>query len=266
MDITTRRPLAVLRRWCGALALCLALPAVAGGPAAAANTAPADTKEATPVYILMETSMGEVVLELNKAKAPVSVKNFVNYTEKGAYDGTVFHRVIPGFMAQGGGFEPSGVQRDADKPIKNEAGNGLPNDRGTIAMARTSDPDSATSQFFINVKDNAFLNRGGHTPGDTSDDTGSDAGYAVFGKVVKGMDVVDKIVAVPTETKRVQGYPMGDWPAQDVVIKKVTVLSKAEADKKLGRGELKPASAGSTDARDRQSPSEHNIPENGAGG
>jgi len=139
--------------------------------------------------VLMETSLGVVKIELYPDKAPLSVKNFLDYVNSGFYNGTIFHRVIPGFMAQGGGFTPDRKQKETRAPIKNEAANGLKNDRGTIAMARTANPDSATAQFFINVVNNDSLNRpnpDGH-------------GYAVFGKVVEGMDVVDKIVATPTQ-------------------------------------------------------------------
>ncbi len=136
------------------------------------------------------TNQGVIVIELNDEKAPISVKNFLSYVEKKHYDGTIFHRVIDGFMIQGGGFTEDMTEKASGPGIKNEASNGLKNGRGTVAMARTSDPNSATAQFFINVKDNAMLdspNPDGH-------------GYAVFGKVVEGMDVVDKIKAVKTGT------------------------------------------------------------------
>jgi peptidyl-prolyl cis-trans isomerase A (cyclophilin A) len=158
---------------------------------AAANLATADDakKSANPV-VEMKTSMGPIKIELFADKAPVSVKNFLSYVDEKYYDSTVFHRVMDGFMIQGGGFEDSDPikQKKTKATIKNEASNGLKNDRGTIAMARTSDPDSATSQFFINVVDNEGLNRpkpDGH-------------GYAVFGKVIEGMEVVDKIKKVKT--------------------------------------------------------------------
>ena len=158
--------------------------ALAGGPARAA-----DAKGGNPVVVL-ETSLGNIEIELDAQKAPVSVENFLAYVDSGHYDGTVFHRVIPNFMIQGGGFDESFTQKPTRAPIKNEADNGLLNQRGTIAMARTADVNSATSQFFINVADNGFLNHGGR-----------DFGYAVFGKVSSGMDVVDKIAAVPTGRK-----------------------------------------------------------------
>jgi peptidyl-prolyl cis-trans isomerase B (cyclophilin B) len=165
-----------------------------------------------PVTVRMETNMGIIVLELDSEKAPVSVENFVEYSKSGHYDGTVFHRVIPGFMIQGGGFEPGMHQKDTRKPIKNEADNGLKNDTGTIAMARTPDPNSATSQFFINVKDNDFLNYRSPTP--------QGWGYAVFGKVVDGMDVIQKIEKVSTGRSGMHQ----DVPIEDVVIEKVTVV------------------------------------------
>ena len=148
----------------------------------------AGAAEKNPV-VQMETTLGTVKIELYPAKAPLSVKNFLDYVNSGFYNGTIFHRVMPGFMIQGGGFTADRKQKETRAPIKNEADNGLTNDRGTIAMARTASPDSATSQFFINVVDNAGLNRpkpDGH-------------GYAVFGKVVAGMEVVDKIVVTPTQ-------------------------------------------------------------------
>lgn len=135
----------------------------------------------------MKTTLGNIEIELYDQKAPVSAKNFENYIKNNFYNGTIFHRVIPGFMIQGGGLESNMKEKPAAAPIKNEASNGLSNTRGTLAMARTSNPNSATSQFFINVADNTFLNA-----------SSRDAGYAVFGKVTKGMDVVDKIANVPT--------------------------------------------------------------------
>ena len=135
----------------------------------------------------MKTSMGTIEIELYDDQAPISAKNFENYVKSNFYSGTIFHRVIPGFMIQGGGMDVNMIEKTTKAPIVNEASNGLKNNRGTLAMARTSDPNSATSQFFINVADNNFLNR-----------SAMDAGYAVFGKVTKGMDIIDKIVKVPT--------------------------------------------------------------------
>jgi peptidyl-prolyl cis-trans isomerase B (cyclophilin B) len=143
--------------------------------------------------VVMETSEGTVKIELFINEAPRTVKNFLTYVEDKHYDGTIFHRVIPDFMIQGGGFTPEMKEKPARDPIKNESGNGLTNDRGTLAMARTNDPHSASAQFFINVKDNGFLNKAEAQDG---------WGYAVFGKVTDGMDVVDKIRNVKTETTK----------------------------------------------------------------
>ncbi len=161
--------------------------------------------------VLIKTSMGDILVELYPDKAPITVKNFLDYVNDGFYDNTIFHRVIDGFMIQGGGFEPGMVQKPTKAPIKNEANNGLSNLRGTIAMARTQVIDSATSQFFINLKDNTFL--------DHKDDSMQGYGYCVFGKVIKGMDVVDKIAKVQTHSV---GYYQ-DVPVKDVVIEKVEV-------------------------------------------
>ena len=161
--------------------------------------------------VLMETSLGNIKIELNAKEAPISVQNFLGYVNKGFYNGTIFHRVINGFMIQGGGFTPDMTPKAAGAPIKNEAGNGLKNDRGTIAMARTGNPDSATAQFFINVVNNDGLNR----------PSPDGFGYAVFGKVVGGMDVVDKIKAVKTGTSNM-GFR--DVPETPVVIKSVKVI------------------------------------------
>ena len=158
--------------------------------------------------VVMETSQGTIRIELDDAKAPVTVKNFLSYVDEGFYDGTIFHRVIPTFMIQGGGFEPGMRQKRTKPAIKNEAANGLSNARGTIAMARTNVPDSATSQFFINVEDNTALDRARSRDG---------VGYCVFGRVVEGMDVVDKIKEVATTSRG--GHQ--DVPAQDVAIRSV---------------------------------------------
>ena len=154
--------------------------------------------------VVLTTSLGEIELELDEAKAPITVKNFLQYVDDGFYDGVVFHRVIKDFMIQGGGFTPAMSQKETRATIQNEAANGLKNLKGTIAMARTNAPHSASAQWFINHKDNGFL-----------DYPGSDGwGYAVFGKVAKGMDVVDQIAAVKTGTKA----GMGDVPVQAVAI------------------------------------------------
>ncbi|MBU1002395.1 MAG: peptidyl-prolyl cis-trans isomerase [Proteobacteria bacterium] len=162
---------------------------------------------ANPVVVL-ETSEGSVMVLLEEDKAPVTVANFLKYVDSGFYNGTIFHRVIDGFMVQGGGFDMTMMQKPAGNPIMNEANNGLDNKRGTIAMARTSDPQSASCQFFINHADNAFL--------DYKSKTEQGWGYAVFGRVIRGMDVVDKIAKVKTGR---QGG-MGDVPLVPVVIKK----------------------------------------------
>ena len=158
--------------------------------------------------VVIETSKGTIEVQLNREKAPVTVDNFLRYANAGFYDGTVFHRVMPGFMIQGGGFTPDGTQKPTSEPIKLESNNGLKNVLGTVAMARTIVPDSATSQFFINVADNGFLN---YAPGND--------GYAVFGTVTKGMDIVNAIAAVKTSSRGNNG----NWPVEDVMIKRVYV-------------------------------------------
>lgn len=178
------------------LSLCLAVLACA-------------TTVSAATLVAIDTNYGEIKLELDEAKAPVSVKNFLAYADKGHYNGTIFHRVIKDFMIQGGGMDAELTPKATDAPIKNEAGNGLKNLRGTIAMARTSVIDSATSQFFINTKDNAFL--------DHRDTSMQGFGYAVFGKVVAGMAVVDKIGNAPTGVRK--GFR--DVPVETVTIKSV---------------------------------------------
>lgn len=187
-----------------------AAPAASNAAAAAAAGAkPAESLPKNPIVVL-DTSMGTIKIQLDSEKAPITTKNFLDYVGSGFYDGTVFHRVIPDFMIQGGGFTADLTEKKTNPAIKNEGGNGLQNKRGTLAMARTPDPDSATAQFFINVKDNAFLDRANSRDG---------FGYAVFGKVVSGMDVVDKIKAVKTETKN----GMENVPATAVTIKSAKV-------------------------------------------
>ena len=163
------------------------------------------------IKVQLQTSKGDITLELDDAKAPVTVANFVEYVKSGHYDGTVFHRVIPGFMIQGGGFEPGMRQKPTRAPIQNESANGLTNDRYTIAMARTSAPHSASAQFFINATDNGFLNKAQAQDG---------WGYAVFGKVSAGTEVVDAIERV--KTGRSGGH--GDVPLEDVTITRATVI------------------------------------------
>ena len=165
-----------------------------------------------PQVELHVTGYGVITLELDQEKAPKSVANFLAYVAKGHYDNTIFHRVIPGFMVQGGGMEPGMAQKNCDAPIENEANNGLKNNNYTVAMARTGDPHSATAQFFINVADNGFLN---HTA-----PSQQGWGYAVFGKVVSGTDVVDKIKAVKTGRK---GFH-DDVPKEDVILEKAVAL------------------------------------------
>lgn len=160
--------------------------------------------------ITIETSMGTIKIELDADKAPVTVENFISYVNDGFFDETIFHRVIPNFMIQGGGFRNGMVQKQTNEQIKNEADNGLSNDRGTIAMARTNDPHSATAQFFINLKDNGFLNHTSPSP--------EGWGYCVFGKVTEGMDVIDNIAGVSTGNEA--GH--ADVPLEAVTMNKVT--------------------------------------------
>jgi len=166
--------------------------------------------------IILQTNFGDITLELDHEKAPETAANFEQYVREGFYDGVIFHRVIDGFMIQGGGFEPGMIPKETREPIKNEADNGLSNQAGTIAMARTMDPHSASAQFFINVSDNTFLD---HTAKTTEG-----WGYAVFGKVVEGMDVVNKIKAVSTTMRA--GHQ--DVPVDDVVIKTASVKQADE--------------------------------------
>lgn len=189
----------------GLVALLLQTP-----PKASPSPQPPQAAPGNPVVVI-STTLGDITVELFKDRAPVSVGNFLQYVTEGHYSGTIFHRVIPGFMIQGGGFVPSMQEKPTRPPIANEAANGLRNLRGTIAMARTQALRSATSQFYINVADNSPLDHKGLTP--------SDYGYAVFGRVLSGMDVADKIAAVPTGTKGIHD----DVPKEPVVIKSVTV-------------------------------------------
>ncbi len=162
--------------------------------------------------VKLTTSLGTIIVQLNTEKAPISSANFLTYVKEGFYNGTIFHRVIKGFMAQGGGFDTSFNQKTTHQPIQNEAGNKLSNKRGTLAMARTNDPNSATAQFFINYKDNTFLDHTSPTP--------SGWGYAVFGEVVEGMDVVDEMAKQPTGNRG--GHQ--DVPRTDIVIQKAEVV------------------------------------------
>ena len=186
----------------------------AGSSAAAANSTPNEGSPSmtTETRVKLQTNHGDIIIELNAEKAPKTTANFLDYVRDGFYDGTVFHRVINNFMIQGGGFEPGMKQKKTGEPVENEANNGLKNDNYTVAMARTSDPHSATAQFFINVADNDFLN---HTAPTTNG-----WGYTVFGKVVEGTDAVDKIKAVKTGSR---GFHQ-DVPAEDVIIEKASVV------------------------------------------
>lgn len=189
-------------------------------PTPAKPASPTDEKPAPPAdakleYVLMTTSKGEIVLELNREKAPITVANFLGYVADEFYDGTIFHRVIDNFMIQGGGMTREMTPKPTKAPIKNEWQNGLKNERGTIAMARTNNPDSATAQFYINVKDNPSLNGPGGNPG-----------YAVFGKVIAGMNVVDAIKLVRTG----RHGPHGDVPVDPIVIEKVRRITKDQAE------------------------------------
>lgn len=180
--------------------------------AAHASNSNKGTSMSTNPQVLLQTNKGNITLELDAEKAPKTVENFLNYVNSGFYNGTVFHRVIPGFMVQGGGFEAGMKQKKTEAPIENEANNGLTNDNYTVAMARTNDPHSATAQFFINVSNNDFLNHTNPTP--------NGWGYAVFGKVIDGADVVDAIKGVKTGNKG----PHGDVPTEDIIIESASVV------------------------------------------
>ncbi|MGO1249689.1 peptidylprolyl isomerase [Psychrobacter sp.] len=167
-----------------------------------------------PPVVELDTNMGAIVIELNEEKAPKTVENFLNYVNSGHYSGTIFHRIIDGFMIQGGGMDAEMNEKSTNAPIENEADNGLKNDKGTIAMARTQDPHSATSQFFLNVKDNDFLNHSGKNM--------QGWGYTVFGKVTSGMDVIEKMRGVPTGRFGMHA----DVPKEPVVINSATVVTQ----------------------------------------
>jgi peptidyl-prolyl cis-trans isomerase B (cyclophilin B) len=191
-------------------------PCTAHAPGAASSPdaprLPPTCSSKDSIMVELHTNHGVIKLELDAEKAPKSVENFLNYVKAGHYDNTVFHRVINGFMIQGGGFEPGMKQKPTEAPITNEANNGLKNVNGSIAMARTNDPHSATAQFFINVNDNDFLNHSSPTP--------QGWGYAVFGKVVEGLDIVEKIKSVKTGSK---GFHQ-DVPVDDVIIEKAVIV------------------------------------------
>jgi cyclophilin family peptidyl-prolyl cis-trans isomerase len=191
-----------------------ALPFAQGAKPAQAPAPQAQPLEPAPgnPVVVLGTSLGDITIELFKQQAPVSVENFTRYVKEGFYAGTIFHRVKPGFMIQGGGFTPSLAEKATHPPIQNEATNGLKNTRGTVAMARTQQLRSATAQFYINAVDNRALDHKGYSP--------EDFGYAVFGRVIAGLDVVDRIAAVPTKSA---GRGMDDVPVEPVVIKQVTI-------------------------------------------
>jgi peptidyl-prolyl cis-trans isomerase A (cyclophilin A) len=198
----------------------MAKPAVAAPVAGSATTASAAVIPAAPApkpQVLVSTSMGDITIELEPARAPISVDNFLKYVKSGFYDGTIFHRVIPGFMIQGGGYSTSLAYKATRDAIANEANNGLKNTRGSVAMARLGDPNSASSQWFINTVDNPFLNF-------TSTQSPQTWGYAVFGRVIKGMDIVDKIRNVKTDNNTPD---FADKPVISVVMQKVTVITPA---------------------------------------
>ena len=185
--------------------------------------------------VLLETTYGPITLTLDADKAPETVANFINYVKDGFYDGTVFHRVISNFMIQGGGFTEKMEQKPVAAPIRNEGDNGLSNETGTIAMARTSDPHSATAQFFINTVDNRAL--------DHKHKSSSGWGYTVFGKVVKGLDVVDRIGATRTRQAALNGYPAQDVPEVPVVIKSVRRVAPADPANSTDNADPTPAEA-----------------------
>lgn len=208
---------------CRFMLFCAVLMSFMAGHAVADDDAATDEhdKKTASVYVHLTTSKGDIYLELDKEKAPISVENFIKYVEEEFYDGTIFHRVIPTFMIQGGGFTEELRQKPTREAIKNEWQNGLTNKRGTIAMARTAAPDSATAQFFINVRDNANLDQ----------PISGGAGYAVFGKMIAGMDVVDAIRTVPTA-------PQGghqNVPREPVIIEKARKISEEDAMKAVER-------------------------------
>lgn len=210
------------------LAAFTAATALAQDPASPAPATPPAQKELRYEYAMLETSKGNILIQLDRARAPISVRNFLTYVNDGGYDGTIFHRVINGFMIQGGGFTPEMTKKPAKAPIKNEWMNGLKNENGTIAMARTSNPNSATNQFFINVNNNKNLD---------SPSSGG-AGYAVFGKVVMGMNVVNAVKSV--KTGNIQGFQ--NVPIEPVLLKKAVEVSPADAEKMMADDTDKKAS------------------------
>jgi cyclophilin family peptidyl-prolyl cis-trans isomerase len=225
-----------------AASIAIAIPAVAqDGAAPAAPAAPAQAPAPAPapaaagvVFVKISTSKGDMLLELDAAKAPISVDNFMKYVKGGFYDGTVVHRIVPGFVVQGGGFDQAMVQKQTNPAIKNEWKNGLKNARGTISMARLPSPDTATSQFFLNLKDNPAL------------DGANGPGYAVFGKIVVGLDVLDAMGAAPTASKEVTDQAgrkqvFSDVPVEAIVMTKAVELDAASAASMIEAAKAKPA-------------------------
>lgn len=213
-NFTIKQALRLPRNLISLLAFIFTLATFLVPSAQAANSSSQEgTTMSTNPQVLLHTNKGDITLELNAEKAPKTVENFLNYVNAGFYDGTIFHRVIPNFMVQGGGFEPGMAQKNTNDPVENEANNGLKNDMYTVAMARTSDPHSATAQFFINVANNDFLNHTNPTP--------NGWGYAVFGKVVEGQDVVDTLKGVKTGSK---GFHQ-DVPVEDLIIESASVVN-----------------------------------------
>ncbi len=198
---------------CTGLAV-IALAVLVTGAVSAQSPAAKGSAGAKYPVVVMETNMGTIKLEVYTDKAPITAKNFLDYVNAGFYNGTIFHRVVPNFVIQGGGYSATMVRKPTKAGIQNESKNGLKNLRGTLSMARYDDPNSATSQFFINLKDNAHL-----------DPPAGGWGYAVFAKVIEGMDVVDKIAAVKTGTKNVQGTPFQNVPVEPVGVKSAKVES-----------------------------------------
>jgi peptidyl-prolyl cis-trans isomerase A (cyclophilin A) len=221
------------------LALAQSTPPAAPPAKPAPAPAPAQPSEQAPVYVVLATSKGDIALELYPDKAPVTVQNFLQYVDSGFYNGTQFHRIVPGFVIQGGGFDAALVQKAPRDPIVNESKNGLKNTRGSISMARTMDPNSATSQFFLNLKDNPPLDQG--------------AGYAVFGQIVRGQEVMDTIAAIPTERKPARvllpggsstEHLMPEVPVETVVITKATRATADEAKGAAPKTDAAPGAGG----------------------
>ena len=231
-----------MKRMIGLVATATLMTMATSGLAQEGDGAAKAPPEVPLQFVEMKTSKGDIIIELNAAKAPISVENFVQYTKDKGYDGTIFHRVIPKFMIQGGGFEPGMVKRDTRPGIKNEWENGLKNKRGTIAMARLGgQPDSATNQFFINHKDNSAL-----------DTVRDGAAYAVFGKVVSGMEVVDAIAITPTAHSHAAGGHHDDAPVEDILIEEVRVMSPEEAATKVATSKAATKVATSKAATDKR--------------